>query len=686
MAVPAGAEPKTSPSFLGPIGLNTVPSARMDPVGTIRAEVSTLDPYLQGMVSFQPADWMNVTLRQTAEISGLNSEADRLYPGIDLKLRLMEESKYNPELSLGIMSAFGHKRMAGEYLALSKRYRDFDFTAGLGWGRYGSSGTFDNPLNILGNHFDDSRPLDGEMPSGPEEWFTGRQVGLFGGVEYFTPLDGLSLKLDWGADRYLAEKTAMDFNVPSPWSVGVNYAPTPWMDMGAAVVGGDKIMATLSLKSLIQKWPGRSDKKSETPPLRPHRTDQVLPAQMAFDAAKYSAMMVHDIRRNARSVWARFEADPDRSMPAQIGHAARHMANHAGADIEEILITPEVYTLHGPPVRIMRRDLEQAVIRHQGSPQEMWRKAGLNAPVPADLRDGPDVHAHGPAARRMALNNVRFILDLQTSLSEEDSGILYRTSGIVDFTMRFWGRWMGNIGLRVNGPDNLSQLDLIRPQSILPVRSNVQRFAAQRVSIDRLYEAYLRSSPDGNWHGMAAMGYVEEMYAGYGGEVLYRPHGKTWALGAEAWYALKRDPETFLGLGLNGDHLISGHLKTWYEIPQTDLTIGFKAGRYLAEDIGGTLSLTKSMENGMKFEAFVTATDAADFDLFGGTTHVYSGIKFTMPIGNVPGLPRGSHIRARSEPMGRDAGQSIDNPLPLYDLTDAFSYRNLARDWADVVE
>ena len=683
---PACANPRPSPSFLGPMGLNTVPSARMDPHGTARMTISTLDPYAQALLSFQPADWLNLSLRQSAEISGLNDDADRLYPGLDLKLRLMKEEKYQPELSIGLLSAFGHKRMAGEYVALSKRYHDFDFTAGLGWGRYGSSGTFDNPLKVLSDHFSDPRPLDGEMPNGPEDWFTGNDVGLFGGVEYFTPVRGLSLKLDWGADRFIAEKTAFDFNVPNPWSVGVNYAPTDWMDLGVGVMGSDKIMATLSLNTLIQKWPGRSSEKTKTPPLRGYRTGIVNTGQMQFDAIKYSQNMVHDIRRNDHTVWARVETDPMSPIPFQIGRAARHIANHAGEVTEEILVTPEIYTLHGAPVRIMRRDLEQAAIRNQGSASELWNNASLNAPIPPDLANGPDVNSYGDGTKRMALNNVRFILDLQTSLSEEDSGVLYRTSGIVDFTMRLWGRWLGNIAVRANGPDNLDGLDDIRPQALLPVRSNVQRFADKTVSIDRLYETWLKSSPSGNWHYMASMGYLEEMYAAYGGEVLYRPAGKTWALGAESWYALKRDPDTFLNLGLNGDHLITGHVKGWYEIPQTDLTIGVKLGRYLAEDLGGTVSLTKSMSNGMAFEAFMTATDNADYDLFGGTTHLYSGLKFTMPIGNVAVLPRGSHIRASALPLGRDTGQSIDNPMPLYTLTDPISTRAMIRDWGTVTE
>lgn len=675
-----------SPSLLGPLGLNTIPSARMEPAGTIRAGVSTLDPYAHATLAVQTNDSLNITLRQSAETSALNDDADRLYPGVDLKLRLAKETKFTPEFSLGAIGSLGHKRMAGEYLALSKRYHDFDFTAGLGWGRYGSSGTFDNPFGVLGRHFDDPRALDGEMPNGPEDWLTGEDTGLFGGVEYFTPINGLSLKLDWGADRFIAEETAFDFDAPDPWSIGLHYAPTAWANLGIGVMGGDKILAALSLKSLIAKWPGRNRKPEHPVTLRPHRTDMAIPAAMAQDAARDGDMILHTIRRNLTSVWARLDADPDEPMPRQIGAAARHMANHAGLDAEEILITPEIYGLNGPTMRLMRRDLEQAAIHHQGSPQEIWRNALLTTTVPDDLKNGvAETRFHRNAAS-YPVPKFRFILDTQASLSEEDHGLLYRTSGLVEMVDRMIRPILVGLCIRFNGPHNLDDLDNIRPVSIFPVRGDAARFAGKTVTIDRMYSAWTRSSGTGNWHAMAATGYLEEMYAGLGGEILYRPYGKTYAFGMELWEALKRDPGSAWSLAPNGDHLLTGHVKAWYEIPQTDLTLGLKIGRYLAEDIGATLTLSQFMENGARIDAFATATDNADFDLWGGTTHLYSGLRLTLPLGNFPFLPSGSQARVSAAPLGRDYGQSLDSPIPLYETTEPLSYRHMAQHWTKVTE
>ena len=107
-----------TPALQGPLGLNSVPSARMSESGTISIGSSTLDPYLHGYIGFQLDKSLYVGLRQSAEISNLNDDADRLYPGVDLKLRLLDETRLRPAIALGLQSAVGHKRMAGEYLAL----------------------------------------------------------------------------------------------------------------------------------------------------------------------------------------------------------------------------------------------------------------------------------------------------------------------------------------------------------------------------------------------------------------------------------------------------------------------------------------------------------------------------------------------------------------------------------------
>lgn len=666
--VPAGAEllppaapkdPKPSPNWAGSLGLNTVPSARMDKSGTMRFHLSTLDPYATAALSMQIADPLNITLRQNGYVSNLREAADRLYPAVDLKIRLLNESAYRPEIALGLMSAYGHKQMAAEYLALSKRYNNFDFTGGLGWGRMASAGHFSNPLKVFGSHFERDRDATSEDANGPDDWFTGDKIGLFAGVEYFTPINGLSLKADWGADDYSTEALIdPGYDAPDPWSVGLHYQPTEHLGFGLGILGGEKIMASVNISGALNDWPYQWEEPSPEDP---------------------STIQIQTTRANDKGVWANLYAHDELPIGMQIGRALRHLTEVDPEGPAEIYITPSHYGLTGPTLRMVRRDVAAALSEERnGSPAEIWRNMTMPAIVPTDLQNAEKVKDLRSPNRPFA--SFRFILDNQMSLSEEDGGILHRESLVQETQLN----WPKNItvggGFRLNFSDDLESLSSQYLPVDKPVRSDVAEFAGALVSVDRLYGAFMQSlSPD--IHAGFTAGYLEEMYAGFGGEILYRPFGKTFAIGAEGWNVWRRDPYSDLVLDLQDDSTLTGFFNAWYEFPDSDLTAGLKVGRYLGEDFGATVSLDKRMDSGVRVTAFVTASEDEDPDIFGGTTHLYSGLRLTLPLGTWRRMVDGSEMRTTIAPLGRNAGQALDTPLPLYDVSEPLSYRAISRSW-----
>lgn len=678
----AHANPREHSSMLtGPLGLNTVPNARMDVAGTAKIGVSTLDPYLHGYIGFQIAKPLYINIRQSAEFSSLGTEPDRLYPGVDLKLRLLEETRSRPEIAIGLQSAIGHKRMAGEYLALSKRYKDFDFTGGIGWGRYGSAGHFDNPLGAISNHFSDRRTLDGESPNQASDWFTGDKVGLFGGIEYFTPLDGLSLKFDWGADRYSAETAAGDYNAPAPWALGLSYQPTDWASLSLAMQGTDKIMGRLDLKGLVQNW-RTQDAQSLKPsdqPFRPFRTGLTLPDQMEISAANEGAML-SNTRANENHARATLALKEFESSPFQIGRAVKHMANHAGQTVEAITVTPTVMNLQGPSVTMLRSDFENAAAKNRGSPEEIWQNTEF------DTGEKSPFNRHSRQRERfLGFTAPTLILDNHFSLAEEDSNVLARSSLIAGARgPTLFGFLDNGFAARLNIADNLERIRQIRPNAVHPVRSNVDEFAERRLSIEHSYLAFTHSFRS-DLHLSLIGGYLEEMYAGAGAEILYRPFGSRLALGAEIWDAVKRNPYSSFNGSFTNDKVVTGHLNAWYDLPHHDITLGAKFGRFLGEDVGAQFTLSKNFENGASLEGFVTLSNKSDYDLFGGTTHSYNGVRLTLPFGGFKYMPRGAQVRTEISPFGRDIGQSIKNPIPLYEITEPFSYSHMQKNWNKII-
>ncbi len=677
-------ELQRTPALAGPLGLNTIPSARISKPGTARITLSTLAPYIHANFGLQIAEPLFLNFRQTSDSSSMFENPDRLYPGVDLQLRLREESRYAPAITLGLQSAIGHKRMSGEFLSFSKKFHNFDLSGGVAWGRLGSAGHIDNPLGVVFNHFNSARDFDGGEPAGPDDWFTGEKIGFFGGVEYFTPLKGLSIKADWGADRYVAELAAGDFEKPAPWSFGIAYAPFEHASLGAAIVGGDKVLGRLTVQTNFKDWPGRSYKTPEDGalPLRPYRTEMVVPERIRLAAEKEHVQLSH-VRHNPETIATDLAYDPDKPLPLQLGRAAKHLANHGGKSAESLLIRPVYFGLTGPAVALNRSDLERAA-RHKSSAAELWRNASFNADSPEDLVL-PDKSVLQASPARQP-HRFQFILETTGSLAEEDSGVLYRTAALLDYKRQIaHGRLLSGMRWRLNLKHNLHRLRDFRPLPFFPVRSDIDLFSESRIAPDQLYFAALRTLSK-DVYGYLAAGYLEEMYSGYGGEILYRPYGKTWALGAEAFQVFKRQPDGAFNLGHNGDHILTGHVNAWYEIPQTDLTLQAKAGRFLAGDVGARLSLSGEFRGGASMEGFVTVSNRSDMDLFGGETDVFNGVRLRLPIGNLKYLPDASQIHINIEPQGRETAQILNKPLSLYDITDGFSHRELARDWEYVAE
>lgn len=671
-------------NMMGELGLNTIPSARMSPEGTARLTVSRLAKYTNATMGIQLTDNLYLGLRQTSESDSFNSESLHLYPGMDAKWMLYPEKRFVPQIAVGLQSAFGHKRMAAEYLSMSKRYEDFDFTFGFGWGRLATRDGLPNPLlfnNLKGNQ---SRDFGGESPNKPSDWFKG-DMALFGGVEYATPINGLALKADWNSDAWTEEKKSnADLNAPAPWSVGFSYHPVSWMDAGIAYAGNNSLMARVTFTGNVAEWP-LTDSRGRAPiTLAPHRPDMTIadsdddeedaelqPAFTTEENIGLTKIFIDDKKAEAH-----ITLKENTSTPRQIGDAARYLSNIAGRTPEQIILHVRAYGLRGIDIALNRTDLERAFIHHQGSTEEIWHSTsffhdGKNLPLSQMLSE---MRGAKPE------DGFKFNILNDVSLSEKDSGVLYRSALGLSYGEYFGRNFLSFQSVRLNLRDNLAKLNEYRGVSLLPVRGDVDQFTQNRLLIDRNYFMGLATLAK-DLHVASSIGYLEEMFMGLSGEVLYRPFDKNWAVGLESALAFKRDPATFLALAPNGDHILSGFLNGYYEVPGTGTTIKASVGRFLAGDVGGTLGVSNEFRNGVKLSANLSASTYADRDVMGGKTHIYTGIQISLPLGSLAFLPDGSRIITNAAPLGRDTAQRLDNPTNLYERTENLSYRHITRNW-----
>lgn len=639
MATPARV---TSPTLSGTTGLNTIPSARMPKSGEITIGTGTTDPFIHSFASLQIASPLEITLRQSARISSLRQDADNLSPGADMKLRVYQEERFMPEIAIGMQGALGDKEMRAPYVTLSKRWHDFDFTLGKGWGRYD------------------------------------RDFGIFAGAEYFLPVKGLSAKLDYDPQSYDSEKVT-GYNPPPRWSLGLNYAHKSGLSASIGTQGAQKIFGRISYQFNPQLWKLDKDAALEKPFYKQRPPVATLQKIIPDGAQEGIYVTYADFKDN--QAFAQIALTPNQSTTAQIGRTARIIAQNGGETIESITITPEHMGLHGKSITLQRAALERAHNQNSASPQEIWRSTSF----------GDIAHpTHGWNTPQIPRPELPIYITLEQSLDlgARHDGVFHRTALLVQDVRRIKNTgFISASGLRLNLTDNLdahygAPLSGGQP----PVRSDIELFAKRHIALDTAILAYTHSF-GADFHVMGSAGYLDENFVGLGVQGLYRPPQSRLALGAQFWRAYKRNPYTVMNMDINDTH--SHHvalLEGWYDFHKYDVTLHAQAGRFLGGDNGVNLALEKNFKNGVILSGSLAVSNKKQYDALGGQTQAAPRLGLKIPLGGLKYIPAGSGTNIKVEGMGDDLAQNINAPFNLYGLTTPLGIKHIADHWDEIIQ
>lgn len=248
---------RPSPSDFGGMGLLQTRSARVAADGNFEVGFSRIFPYERYLVTVQALPWLEGTFRYTSVTNrnfagGRGGDEGTSFKdrGADLKFVLAKEGRFTPAVALGLQDGLGTGVFSGEYLVASKRFFDFDFSLGLGWGYLAGDSDIKNALVNLSETFR-SRG-SGAQQGGTllaTNYFSGPNMGIFGGVEYATPVNGLSLKLEYDPNSYEIEPLANPLIASSHVNFGVVYEPFPWINLSLARERGEQYMFRATLRA-----------------------------------------------------------------------------------------------------------------------------------------------------------------------------------------------------------------------------------------------------------------------------------------------------------------------------------------------------------------------------------------------------------------------------------------------------
>jgi hypothetical protein len=199
------------------------------------------------------------------------------------------------------------------------------------------------------------------------------------------------------------------------------------------------------------------------------------------------------------------------------------------------------------------------------------------------------------------------------------------------------------------------------------VRSDIVEYKRQNIALGRLMIDQIYKG-DNSIYSRFAAGFLEIEYAGLDTEVAMPVVNGRFMVGLQASLVKKRDrhnPLAFEGADARPYYHVE-FLNTRLNIPEKDIAIDLKTGRFLGRDFGTKVTMTKHVK-GVNFFAWYSLTDTSGFkDTFNRGYHD-TGIGVSIPMRLFEGKDSKTSYNFALAPWTRDVAQDIDRYRNLFD-------------------
>ncbi|MDP9903040.1 YjbH domain-containing protein [Variovorax ginsengisoli] len=670
----------------GEIGLLQTPTARMAKAGEFRASYTHVAPYSRLNVMFQPLDWLEGGFRYTSISNRIYGISDQDYKdkSIDVKARLWQESAYLPEVALGFRDVGGTGLFSSEYFVGSKRVGDFDFSLGMGWGYMANSGNISNPFKLLGDRFatrpasNNSVTVSGKTNFG--NYFRG-PAALFGGVEWRTPWEPLTLKVEYDGNDYKNEPLSNSFDQRTPINVGLVYRLSPGVEFSAGIERGNKVMFGVTLSTNLAQASTTKVADPATPRFVPQ-----APAQSpgwpttAADIESRTGWLVERIAPQGESlhVWitesntvyreARVEqitAVLHRDAPASVKNFVLHFSERGIPMHAQVVDRTAWVTAHyqALPPSAAREPIQR---EYAPAPEPQIKRASMAA-ANGSTASADASTITGPWTRPRDNFSFGITPSITQILGGPDGFLLYQIGVQASAEYRFTSNTWANGSVNARLLDNYDKFTYTAPSNLPRVRTYQREYVtSSRVTIPNLQLTHAGQLSENQYFSMYG-GALESMFAGVGGEWLYRPWHSRVAFGVDVNHVRQRGFDQ--DFSLRDYKVNTGHATLYWDTGWYGVLAKVSAGQYLAGDRGVTVDISRRFDNGVAIGAYATKTNvsAAQF----GEGSFDKGIYISIPFDAL--LPRSSSFVANFNwvPVTRDGGAKLARSNTLYEMTSA---------------
>ncbi|RUO37118.1 YjbH domain-containing protein [Aliidiomarina taiwanensis] len=674
-----------SRSNYGGVGLMQTPTARMAEEGEFIIGYMDMQEFRRYSATLQVMPWLEATgfyVRMPHRLysgspgfSGNNIYTDK---GFDIKLRLLEERDYWPELAVGLSDFAGTGHFSSEYLVASKRIGAFDLSLGLGFGRLGTKDNVPNPFCEVSDSFCHRTGTTSDMGGTPEvgDWFNG-PAALFGGVEYQTHIDGLRIKLEYEGNDYSQDRAGIDINPNSPINVGLMFRPYKWLDLQLSYERGEIFTFGFTLRTnlnTLSQLKVQPEKVAVTQTPRAQRLDEVQWRDMSRQIRKQYAYSSTDftVSDDERTVTA--FANPYRMRDGQeaVERAAQVMAAELPPSVETFEIVEQSMFMPQVTTRIPAKDFrDQLTYQHlERSPDQV---AETFQRVEAQERPSWDDAAWQNASPYRFKPSFGFQPFFFQDFGAPETFHFYQLG--LKASANHWldeKTWLvADVGLNLaNNFDKFNfKVDAFNYLPLERVRTYSREYLSNDLWLDTVQATRFERFSD-TVYGMAYAGLLERMFAGVGGEVLWRPLDSPLAVGVDINWVKQRD---FNGaFGLRDYSAMTGFVTAYYQMPWlSDSMLQVGVGQFLAEDKGVALQFQRRFDNGVIVGAYAHLTNVSAEEY--GEGSFTKGVFINIPLDIMTIKPSRQRMHIGWVPLSRDGGQRLHRKIELYGVTDARS-------------
>ncbi|MEK7750651.1 MAG: YjbH domain-containing protein, partial [Acidobacteriota bacterium] len=655
-------------------------TARMENAGHFSFTLNRVYPDTRYNIFVQPFDWLEAGFRYTsisnrfycgnANACGGQADKDK---SIDAKFRLWTESAYVPQVALGIRDMAGTGLFSGEYLVASKRTGSLDWSLGLGWGNVGGRGDLRNPLGRLNHRFDTRKQQNAALGGtfGINSYFTG-PAALFGGVQYQTAWERLMLKLEYDGNDYQHEPQANNQKQSSPWNFGLVYRAARAVDVTLGVERGNTVMLNITLHTQLD---GLTMPKLNDPPRIPVTASRPQQAPdwsaTSRDIALQTDWHVRRIEQRGRELRVTLDDAEAVYWRHRADRAAAVLNRDAPATVDRFALA---YRQHGV-------DVAEHVID-----RDAWVARQTQALAPHEQREAVIARATGPAPSQNPLYQYarpRFEAGMapsyQQTLGGPDGFLLFQVGIAEHAKLRLRDDTWLQGSLRLGLIDNYNRFTVTGPSELPRVRTYLREYVTtSRLTLPNLQATHVGRLGENQYYSLYG-GYLEAMFAGVGGEWLYRPFASRVAFGIDANAVQQRNFRQNFGFNNAGEQTryrtATGHATLYWDTGWNNVLANLSVGRYLAKDTGVTVGLSRIFQNGVRVGAFFTKTNVSAEQFGEGSFD--KGVYLSVPFDAFLTRSSGTYASAVWKPLTRDGGAKLARAVELYDLTTAGDDRTL---------